>query len=233
MTFLQQPALRGPRLPSFLRIRNLSARAQARRTNPDSSLSIVQAPELHEDSRFRERGLCDSAHADDHLGPSPADLKASKITGWCSGAPKLAVEGNLDLGVTARGRGSNGGSNAVGMLPDAGPPGATRQNDEGDAAHSQVLLVADSTVGRDQQLEPRLLGGGQERAIAECVPALCLRRVDRVAGQRADQPLRRAVVKEDEHRRGPRRRAGSEPRTRARPSLARASRQTARSPPRR
>ena len=74
MTFLQQPALCGPRLPSFLRIRNLSARAQARRTNPDLSLSIVQTPESQKDSRFPVRSLCDSAHADESLAPLPAVL---------------------------------------------------------------------------------------------------------------------------------------------------------------
>jgi hypothetical protein len=31
-----------------------------------------------------------------------------------------------------------------------------RQNNEGDAAHLQVLLVSDAPVGREQQLEPRL-----------------------------------------------------------------------------
>jgi len=51
------------------------------------------------------------------------------------------------------------------MLPDTGPLGAARQNDKGDAPLSQVLLVADATVGREQQLEPRLLGGAQERTM--------------------------------------------------------------------
>ena len=50
------------------------------------------------------------------------------------------------------------------------------------------------------RFERRLFGGVQERAVTECVPSLGLRRVDRVPGQRAGQPFRRAVVKEDEHR---------------------------------
>ena len=111
-------------------------------------------------------------------------------------------EGNLDFGVAARRCGSNDGSDAVGMLPDAGPLGAARQSDEGDAPRSQVLLVADAAVGREQQLEPCRFRGVQERAIAQCVPAPGLRRVDCVPGQRTRQSLRRAVVKEDEYRQG-------------------------------
>ncbi len=112
----------------------------------------------------------------------------------------VRLEGNLDFHVTARRRGSNDGSDAVGMLPNTGPLRAARQNDKGDAPHLQVLLVADAAVGREQQFEPRLFRGVQERAIAECVPAPGLRRVDCVPGQRTGQSLRRAVVKEDEHR---------------------------------
>ena len=82
---------------------------------------------------------------------------------------------------------------------------------------SQVLLVADAPVGRKQQVEARLLGCLQQLAVAERVPAFGLRRVDRVPGQRAGQSLRRAVVKEDEHRRGRQMRAGSLPRIRVRP----------------
>jgi len=33
--------------------------------------------------------------------------------------------------------------------------------------HSQILLVTDATVGREQQLEPRLLGGVQERGYGQ------------------------------------------------------------------
>lgn len=99
------------------------------------------------------------------------------------------------------------------MLANERPPGATRQNDEGDAACSHVLLVADAPVGREQQLEARVLGSVQQRAVAERVPAFGLCRVNRVPRQRADQSLRRAVVKEDEHRRGQGRRGGSVLRT--------------------
>jgi hypothetical protein len=53
------------------------------------------------------------------------------------------------------------------MLANTGPLGATRQNDEGDAAHLQVLLVSDAPVGREQQPESRLFGRVQQRAVTE------------------------------------------------------------------
>src|SRR5712692_2640594 len=81
----------------------------------------------------------------------------------CSDTTGPRLERNLDLGVTARRRRSNGGGNAVRMLPNAGPPGAAGQNDQSDAPYSQVLLVADASIGRDQQLEPRIFRGVQQR----------------------------------------------------------------------
>ncbi|HKY22515.1 MAG TPA: hypothetical protein VJM31_14985 [Vicinamibacterales bacterium] len=67
-------------------------------------------------------------------------------------------ERNLDLGVTTRCRGSNGYSDLVGILSDAGPPSGASQNHKGDAAPAQVLLVANAAVRRKQQLEPRFFG---------------------------------------------------------------------------
>src|SRR5437868_2929446 len=78
----------------------------------------------------------------------------------------LRLKGNLDLVIAARRRGSHRGSDAVGMPSNTGPLGAARQNDNGNASPSQVLLVADATVGREQQFEPRILCRGQERAVA-------------------------------------------------------------------
>jgi len=56
-----------------------------------------------------------------------------------------------------------------------------RQNDERDAPGSQVLLVANAAVGGEQQLEPSVLGGVQQRPVVERVPAFGLRRVDRMS----------------------------------------------------
>jgi hypothetical protein len=43
------------------------------------------------------------------------------------------------------------------MLPNQRPLGAAAQNHEGDAACSQVLLVANATMGREQLLEAGFL----------------------------------------------------------------------------
>ena len=58
-------------------------------------------------------------------------------------------------------------------------------------------MVPDAPVGREQHFEAGFLGGVQQCAVAQRVPALGLRRVDRVCGQRLGQSLRRPVVKED------------------------------------
>ena len=52
----------------------------------------------------------------------------------------------------------------LGVLPNERPPGGTCQDDEGDAASLQVLLVPDAPVGREQQLKLCRLGV-QERAV--------------------------------------------------------------------
>ena len=57
---------------------------------------------------------------------------------------------------------------------------APYQNDEGEGAHGQVLLVANATVNGDQDLEVGVLRDLQESAVAERVPALGLCGVDRV-----------------------------------------------------
>jgi hypothetical protein len=44
------------------------------------------------------------------------------------------------------------------MLPNERPLDATRQHHKSDAECRQVLLVADVTVCREQQIEPRFLG---------------------------------------------------------------------------
>ena len=153
---------------------------------------------------------------------------ARRYATWRSVPAGFRLEGNLDLDVTAIRRRSNGSGNTIGMLPNERPLDATRQHHESDAACRQVLLVADATVCREQQIEPRFLGRVQEIAIAERVPSPGLRRVDGVPGQSMSQSLRRPVVKEDEHRWGPGPREGSQPQNPVRPSPARASRRTVR-----
>jgi len=146
----------------------------------------------------------------------------------CSDAASLPLERNFDLGVSTKGCGANCGCNPIDMPPNVRPPGAAGENDEGNAARTQVLLVPDAPIRGEQYVEGCVVRSFQERTVAECVPALGLRGVDGVPVQRADQPFGRAVVKEDEHRSGRGPREGSQPRNPVRPSLARASRRTAR-----
>jgi hypothetical protein len=54
--------------------------------------------------------------------------------------------------VAAGRRGRNGGSNAIGLLPNRRPPGACRQDHEGDASFFQVLLMTNPSIGREQQV---------------------------------------------------------------------------------
>ena len=91
-----------------------------------------------------------------------------------SGVTGLRFERNLDLAVAARLRGGNGSGDAVDMLANTGPLGAASQHDQRHAAHSQVLLVADPPIGRQQQVEACLLGSVQECAVAERIPAFAL-----------------------------------------------------------
>jgi hypothetical protein len=70
------------------------------------------------------------------------------------------------------------------VLPNERPPRTARQNKKSDTARLEVLLVADPPVGCEQQLEARLFGGVEQRAVVERVPASGLRRVDGVPGKR-------------------------------------------------
>ena len=101
----------------------------------------------------------------DSLRTSVGDASTPRYATWRSVLGRFRLEGNLDLDVTASRRGSNGGGDPIGMPPNERPLGATRQHDEGDTAGSQVLLVANATVGRQQQLEAGFLGGVQQRAV--------------------------------------------------------------------
>src|SRR5205814_4667993 len=74
------------------------------------------------------------------------------------------------------------------------------QDDEGDSSAGKILLVADSSVGRQQQVDRRFLRGIQQGTVVERVPSSGLGCDDRVARKRTGQALWYSVVKEDEHR---------------------------------
>jgi hypothetical protein len=97
-----------------------------------------------------------------------------------------------------------------------GPFRTASQHDQSDASPPQVLLVPNPPIGREQQLETCLFGSNQQSAVAERGPAFGLCGMDGVPRQLANQPLRRPVVKENEHRWEWPLRAGSPRRNRAR-----------------
>jgi len=70
------------------------------------------------------------------------------LTTVVSARARFRLKGNLDLQVTARCCGSNGDGDPVGMFANAGPLGAARQNDKGDATRLNFLLISDAPVGR-------------------------------------------------------------------------------------
>jgi hypothetical protein len=171
-----------------------------------------------------------SANADDqqdhscvsHLTLVPSLLKDDSHVIYNRTAQSALCQARPDLGSTGisiskwlRSSGGHGSSDAVGVMPNTSPLGAPHQDDEGDRRVRRLFWwrmrrsVVTSTSNSVSSARV------QERTIAEGVPALGLRRVDGVFRQRADQPLRRAVVKEDEHRRERTGRAGSQPRSRA------------------
>jgi hypothetical protein len=76
------------------------------------------------------------------------------------------------------------------------------QNNKGYFSSGKVLLIANSSVGRKQEIERRFFRGIEQRAVVEPVPSSGLGRDDRVAGEGAGQALWRSVVKENEHRPG-------------------------------
>ena len=79
---------------------------------------------------------------------------------------RFRLERNLDLGIAASRRRSHHRSDAIRMLPDAGSPCTAGENDECDATYLPVLLVADPSIGGEQQLEASFLSSVQQRAVA-------------------------------------------------------------------
>jgi hypothetical protein len=74
------------------------------------------------------------------------------------------------------------------------------EDDKGDAAAGQVLLVAHVFIGGDNDIETGRLGRGEQVAIAESIPTAIFGSRDRVTDKRACDALRRHMVKENEHR---------------------------------
>ena len=81
-------------------------------------------------------------------------------------------------------------------------PACGEQNDDGQTAPGQVLLVPEVLVSGDEDLEPGLLGCRDEVAIRELRPALLVRGCNRMAGQRFAQRRRCTLIEENLHSSG-------------------------------
>ena len=143
-------------------------------------------------------------------------------------APLLRLEGNLDLDVTARRRGSHGGGNAIGMMSNERPLGATvRTTREMRRARRFCWWRMRRSVVSSSSNPASSAAFNSAPLLSVSQPLDCA--VWTVCPDSArTSPFGRTVIKEDEHRQGRRKRADSQPRTRGRPSPVRASRRTAR-----
>ena len=81
-------------------------------------------------------------------------------------------------------------------------PACGVQNDDGQAAAGQVLLVPEVLVSGDEDLEPGLLGCRDEVAIRKLRPVLLVRGDNRLAGQRFAQRRRCTLIEENLHSSG-------------------------------
>ena len=110
----------------------------------------------------------------------------------------LLFERHVDRRVTAGPGGIDGlGYSACGQ-PDHRPLGVP-ENDERNPARSQVLLVADVLVGRDNHVEARPFGRLDQIAVGEFLPSAGTRLFDDMAIEEPCQPARHPVIEEDEH----------------------------------
>ena len=73
-----------------------------------------------------------------------------------SASARLRRERHVDFGVAAGRRGRDGSGHAIRMLAQQRPLRAACDNDERDSACAQVLLVADTAVGGEQEVEAGL-----------------------------------------------------------------------------
>ena len=75
------------------------------------------------------------------------------------------------------------------MQSDTRPLRGAGQDNEGDCSSGKVLLVADSSVGREQQVNRGFLCGSQQRAVVQLVPSSGVGGDDRVPGKRTGKAL--------------------------------------------
>lgn len=149
----------------------------------------------------------------------PTDARAASHAGQASGRRGLSLVSGLELfrlgsaawrtgdiqfGEAAGRDRADGFGNLVHIGLEVGPL-RVAQNNDGDLATLQVLLIAHVLALRHQQVEPGFFRCAQQRAVGEFVQTLCARLLDSMAGQETFQPMRNPVVKQDEHLRCERR----------------------------
>ena len=89
------------------------------------------------------------------------------------------------------------GGDRRGMRLEPGPA-CRRQNQDGEPAPCEVLLIAQVLVCRDEQVEGSL-GGSEQLAVRERASALFVGGGDRVTGERPAKWCRCALVEKDPH----------------------------------
>jgi hypothetical protein len=110
------------------------------------------------------------------------------------------IKGDFDLYVAAGRRCVHHRGDPFQVQSHTGPFRAAGQHHEGQFSSGQVLLVADPSIRREQEIKRGLLGSLQQPTIGEPIPSSALSGSDRMTGKRPSQaPLGRSVVKENEH----------------------------------
>lgn len=110
------------------------------------------------------------------------------------------LERDVHFGVAAGCGGVHARGDAFKMQLHERPSGRPGQNDKGDLAARQILLVADSLIRGEQEINGRILGYVQQIAVGQPIPTSGSGRDYRVAAKSSCNAPRRSVVKQNEHR---------------------------------
>jgi len=112
---------------------------------------------------------------------------------------RVLTEGDSNFSIAAGGRGIHGGSNPVKIQADTCPFRRTRQHHKSNPSSCKILLVSYPLVCGEQDINRRLLGGIQQCAVRQPVPALRIGGDDGMAGQCPGNASGRPMIKENAH----------------------------------
>src|SRR5690349_16530434 len=110
-----------------------------------------------------------------------------------------SIKWDRHLGIAPRRRCIHCSQNLLEAQSNPRPFGAASQYDDGYPALRQILLVTNTTISRDEQLEARSLCGRKECSVGQPIPVARLSRDDSVKCEGAYQTDRYAVVKQNPH----------------------------------